>query len=288
MIWHIIVFINIIHRTIAEDGHCACAIGNVAVYREAGRLETQFSVIPSGQCVQHRDELRFVTLSNTTWTSLEYAGQIGFVDSNMLSPEVWNGGCPDRSQSVRDVPNQCPRIITRQEWGARPPSHLISNLPATPQYVFIHHGAGSRCFTESACSDKVKSYQDFHMDTRGWWDIGYSFVVGEDGNVYEARGWDKIGAHTYGHNSVGIGISVIGDFRTVTPNQAALNAVTQLIACGVNTGKIQTNYTMQGHCDVVRTECPGKSFLDILNTWPHYHRPNGSYCPPFDESIQMK
>lgn len=39
----------------------------------------------------------------------------------------------------------------------------------------------------------------------GWWDIGYSFMVGEDGNVYEGRGWDQVGAHTYGYNTVGLG-----------------------------------------------------------------------------------
>lgn len=43
----------------------------------------------------------------------------------------------------------------------------------------------------------------------GWNDIGYSFVVGEDGNVYEARGWDSIGAHTKGYNSVGLGESAL-------------------------------------------------------------------------------
>lgn len=30
-------------------------------------------------------------------------------------------------------------------------------------------------------------------------------MVGEDGNVYEGRGWSKIGAHTYGYNFNGIG-----------------------------------------------------------------------------------
>lgn len=30
-------------------------------------------------------------------------------------------------------------------------------------------------------------------------------MVGEDGNVYEGRGWDQVGAHTYGYNSVGLG-----------------------------------------------------------------------------------
>jgi peptidoglycan recognition protein len=30
---------------------------------------------------------------------------------------------------------------------------------------------------------------------QGWSDIGYNFIVGEDGNVYEGRGWTKVGAH---------------------------------------------------------------------------------------------
>ena len=38
-----------------------------------------------------------------------------------------------------------------------------------------------------------------------WDDIGYSFVVGEDGNAYEARGWMAVGAHTYRYNRVGVG-----------------------------------------------------------------------------------
>lgn len=39
----------------------------------------------------------------------------------------------------------------------------------------------------------------------GWDDIGYTFVIGEDGNVYESRGWDKIGTHTLNHNYDGLG-----------------------------------------------------------------------------------
>ena len=39
----------------------------------------------------------------------------------------------------------------------------------------------------------------------GWSDIGYSFLVGGDGKVYEGRGWNHVGAHTSGYNSEGIG-----------------------------------------------------------------------------------
>ena len=41
-----------------------------------------------------------------------------------------------------------------------------------------------------------------------------SFLVGEDGNGYEGRGWDKVGAHTPGFNDRGIAISVIGSFMS--------------------------------------------------------------------------
>lgn len=47
----------------------------------------------------------------------------------------------------------------------------------------------------------------------GWDDIGYNFIVGEDGNVYEGRGWDIVGAHagvnTYNQQSLGIIITLI-------------------------------------------------------------------------------
>jgi hypothetical protein len=34
-----------------------------------------------------------------------------------------------------------------------------------------------------------------------WGDIGYNFLVGEDGNVYEGRGWTQVGAQTLNYNS---------------------------------------------------------------------------------------
>jgi len=50
------------------------------------------------------------------------------------------------------------------------------------------------------------------MNNNGWIDIGYHFVVGEEGNVYERRGWTSVGAHAAGCNSRSIGIAFIGDF----------------------------------------------------------------------------
>ena len=71
-------------------------------------------------------------------------------------------------------------------------------------------------------------------DNTGWSDIGYNFLVGEDGNAYEGRGWDRVGAHASSYNSVSLGISVIGSFSTKLPHSAALDVVQQLISCGVS------------------------------------------------------
>ena len=98
-----------------------------------------------------------------------------------------------------------PRILSRQEWGARDPVNPLVDLNRAVDFVVIHHSSRPRCFTMEDCIRAVRSYQDLHMDANKWDDIGYSFVVGEDGNVYEGRGWNKHGAHSipFNRNSIG-------------------------------------------------------------------------------------
>ena len=68
----------------------------------------------------------------------------------------------------------------------------------------------------------------------GWNDIGYSFVIGEDGQVYEGVGWQKLGTHTTGiYNPTAHGISIIGNFMEVLPDKVATDAAKYLMECGV-------------------------------------------------------
>ena len=55
-----------------------------------------------------------------------------------------------------------------------------------------------------------------------------SFLIGCDGNIYEGRGWNALGAHTNGYNSVGYGNCFIGKFSDTNPLPAAQNAYFQL------------------------------------------------------------
>lgn len=63
--------------------------------------------------------------------------------------------------------------------------------------------------------------KDFHMDVREWDDIAYSFLVGEDGLVYEGRGWDTVGSHApwYNFRSLGTLLEITFIFiRFLAPN----------------------------------------------------------------------
>ncbi|MES1923634.1 hypothetical protein MHBO_005248, partial [Bonamia ostreae] len=52
----------------------------------------------------------------------------------------------------------------------------------------------------------------------------YSFLIGNDGNIYEGRGWNRVGAHTLDFNKVSLAASFIGNFTKQLPSAAALNA----------------------------------------------------------------
>ncbi|KAM4695877.1 peptidoglycan-recognition protein SC2-like [Rhinophrynus dorsalis] len=167
------------------------------------------------------------------------------------------------------VAHGCPTILTKSQWGGRAPT--CQTTMATPvTYVIIHHTAGSSCTTQSTCITQVKNIQNYHMNTNGYCDISYSFLVGEDGNVYEGRGWTTVGAHTPNVSTPSIGISVIGNFMSRNPNTAAQNAVKSLISCGVTKGYIKAAYILKGHRNVTATDCPGNTFYSTITTWPRF------------------
>ena len=87
-------------------------------------------------------------------------------------------------------------FVPRTEWNAREPKGISNfNHPATTG-VIGHHTAGGRCYDKNACISQVKGMQNYHMDSLGWVDIGYQYIIWEDGRIYEGRGPYRQGSHT--------------------------------------------------------------------------------------------
>ncbi|XP_032394032.1 peptidoglycan recognition protein 6 isoform X2 [Etheostoma spectabile] len=167
----------------------------------------------------------------------------------------------------------CPPIIPRCMWGAEPYRGTPTNLSLPLSFMYVHHThtPSQPCLTFQQCSADMRSMQRFHQDDRGWDDIGYSFVAGSDGSVYEGRGWVWRGAHTLGHNSIGYGVSFIGDYASTLPSQHAMGLVRdRLASCAVGGGRLVANFTLQGHRQVVDTSCPGDALYNEIRGWGHY------------------
>jgi len=176
--------------------------------------------------------------------------------------------CRSKMTTVR---RPCDRfeLVTRAEWGARAPK-AVANISGSVNMSFVHHTAGSwHCDDKETCAAQMRSIQNYHMDTNGWDDIGYSFLIGEDGRVYEGRGWPVVGAHTLHYNAVSYGFCIIGNYMDRSPKQVALDATQDVIACGVQLGYITPDYELFGHRDARCTECPGDVLYSIIEKWPH-------------------
>ncbi|XP_052833059.1 peptidoglycan-recognition protein 2 [Octopus bimaculoides] len=96
-------------------------------------------------------------------------------------------------------------IRNRTEWKARKPKS-VTQLKVPAEYLIVHHSATGSCFTTEDCDKLVQSIQTNHMDNRDFVNIGYNFLIGGNGAVYEGRGWSVEGAHAKGYNSKSIAL----------------------------------------------------------------------------------
>ncbi|KAG7491606.1 hypothetical protein MATL_G00005440 [Megalops atlanticus] len=166
----------------------------------------------------------------------------------------------------------CPVIIPRCQWRARPYRGTPTRLALPLSSMFIHHTHHPKpCHTFQQCAAYMRAMQSFHQDVRGWDDIGYSFVAGSDGYLYEGRGWQWRGAHTRGHNSRGYGVAFVGNYTATLPAQRSLEQVRgRLASCGVSGGRLVGNFTMYGHRQLVDTTCPGDALYAEIKGWQHF------------------
>lgn len=167
-------------------------------------------------------------------------------------------------------------FVTRAQWRARTAKEKLPLTTPVP-YVVIHHSHWpAACHTAEDCKQAMRAMQNFHMDDRGWWDIGYSFAVGSEGVAYEGRGWEILGAHALHFNSVSIGICLIGDWSTELPPAEQIKTAQSLIAAGVELGFISSAYKLVGHRQVRDTECPGDALFEAIKKWDHFSGYPGS------------
>lgn len=149
-------------------------------------------------------------------------------------------------------------IISRSGWGARAPRDRNTTSWTHRTGFVVHHSAGPS-------SQSVKTIQNYHMNSRGWDDVGYNFLIDRHGRIYEGRGWTVIGAHAKGHNTSNIGVCVIGNYTDTAPNEEIKDALAWLYAEANR--RASKTLAIRTHRMVGSTACPG----DKLHAWVTRH-----------------
>ncbi|XP_034480253.1 peptidoglycan-recognition protein LC-like isoform X4 [Drosophila innubila] len=161
-------------------------------------------------------------------------------------------------------------LVSVADWGGRVANEQLDALKLPVDRVIIAHTVSEGCLSLDGCSYRARFIQAYHMDTLNWGQVGYNFMIGGDGRVYEGRGWDYIGAHTLGSNSISIGIAFIGNFNQMEATKEQLNACLLLLEEGVRLKKLKSDYQIFGHRQLLETESPGDKLYNIIKTWPHF------------------
>jgi hypothetical protein len=82
------------------------------------------------------------------------------------------------------------QIVTREGWHARPPRDQTRLDRAAQHGTAVHYSAADadEQAAHARCASRVRSIQAYHMDTKQWADIAYSYLVCKHGYVFEGRG----------------------------------------------------------------------------------------------------
>ncbi len=158
-----------------------------------------------------------------------------------------------------DVPK--PTVIARASWGAKPPKSPYSRH--TVQDLVVHHSSAPNASQFNGASS-IRGIQAFHQNERGWIDIGYHFLIGPDGKIWEGRPTDVSGAHVI-PNPGKVGVCMIGDFQGVdVPTPEARESLKALLAWLSATYGVAPIQRIFGHRDWMSTNCPGDTLYGDL------------------------
>jgi hypothetical protein len=155
-----------------------------------------------------------------------------------------------------------------------------------PDKVIIHWGGNTD--TPGADpeweKDRLRRWQNYHINGRKWRDIAYNYAVGQSGFIYRLRGQNPSGATSGDYegdgireNAEGIAVVWIGGAQTAGgPTVAAYLAMHEIIVgSGMN--------VVIGHKDVSPRACPGPEWMDYI-----FNRPwEGQASPPRAEGTVM-
>ncbi|MGY1783999.1 N-acetylmuramoyl-L-alanine amidase [Geodermatophilus sp. SYSU D00698] len=225
-------------------------------------------------------EVELVTRSGAAPTDV----QLDLIDPNSSAADT-SLGTPD-IQDAADAAMAMPAVYSRAQWGADESIRTWDpEYAPTIKAATVHHTADTNNYSAADVPAMMRSIYRYHTVSRGWGDIGYNVIVDKYGRLWEGRSGGLastvVGAHAGGFNTGTFGVSMLGNYDTISAPQTMVDSVAAIIAWkfslyGVNSrgtttltsggggtsryaaGVPVTLPTVFGHRDVGSTSCPGQ------------------------------
>jgi len=149
-------------------------------------------------------------------------------------------------------------IRPRTTWGARAPRGTTPFTTSRLTHIITHWPGDPRTLAGRDTPALLRAWQNYHMDVRGWRDIGYNYAVDQDGVAWELRGWN-VGGHVLAdENKISVGLLlIVGNNEPMS--DAMRDTAAQLVDWIEEKRGAQLRYL--GHCDWANKLCPGPSVL---------------------------
>lgn len=160
-------------------------------------------------------------------------------------------------------------IISRSEWGATAGDGSKARaLPATE--TWLHHTVTKHLpmtATKAEECAQMRVIEGIGVERFGvTYGFPYTFAVFPSGRIYAGHNIEKVGAHTKGHNTVGVAITLPGDYTLTAPTTPQLRSVARLLVHLHEQGKTASSRLTGGHRDVFDTACPGDRAYGLIDS----------------------
>ncbi|KAG5676715.1 hypothetical protein PVAND_006528 [Polypedilum vanderplanki] len=170
------------------------------------------------------------------------------------------------------------KIIRREEWNADIPRDEQIKFNRIMDMAMLAHTVTNRCFTINECAAIGQQIQNKSFED-GLIDFKYGFIIGNNGLVFEGRGWDVIGEHTPNYDSISVGIAVIGNYDNTEPYKSMYTTLADFLDDSYALGKLTDDYKLHGQIDFGGSG-PGREFFNNILNWCRYgNRTTSSETP---------
>ncbi|XP_044733348.1 uncharacterized protein LOC123295951 [Chrysoperla carnea] len=161
-------------------------------------------------------------------------------------------------------------IVPRLNWSGQRVNDKCTDLHMPVKLIVISHTESTNCSTYFECVQQCLEVLKKHTINHGLIDIGYNFLIGGDGSIYEGRGFYKEGHHTMNFNNISFGIAFIGNFEKIKASEKQIESAQYLINISVEMELVTRNHKVNGALQLMPTTSPGKKLFEQIQKWPDW------------------